>query len=219
MKERMTAIRTSMADVVNGTYGDDGGPRVISPQGIELRRVLLVGHVIDQFLGKENYSVLTLDDGTATVRIKAWGSEASLLESVRPGTLVIAMGKVREYEGEIYVTPEILREVQDPNYMTLHLMERHRTVLLNGGSASLDISPPSPTSTKSKPPPSDTDSLGSQILEYVRSNADSTGISNQDIVHFFEARDHEKSEIHLKLIELQEKELLVEIAVGKYVLS
>ncbi|MBD3405910.1 MAG: hypothetical protein GF411_07250 [Candidatus Lokiarchaeota archaeon] len=218
MKERMTAIRASMADVVNGTYDDDGGPRVVSPKGVELRRVLLVGHVIDQYIGKDNYSVVTLDDGTATVRIKAWGSEASLLEPVRLGSLVIVMGKVREYNEEIYLTPEIIREVSDPNYMTLHLMERHRTVLLSGGSATM-MQSVSASPSKPKPVSSETGSLGGKILEYVKSNADASGISNQDIVHFFEARGFEKSEIHLQLIELQEKELLTEIAVGKYILT
>ena len=42
----MTAVRSNIADIVNGTYGDDNGPHVVSPYGVELRRVVLVGFIV-----------------------------------------------------------------------------------------------------------------------------------------------------------------------------
>ena len=82
MRERITAVRASITDIVNGIFGDENGPRVISPDGVELRRVLIVGHIVDRLTGKDNFASITIDDGTETIRAKAWGNEASALQDV-----------------------------------------------------------------------------------------------------------------------------------------
>ena len=64
MKERMTATRASISDIVKGTFGKDDGDRVISPDGIELRRVMIVGHIVSRLTGKDNFASITIDDGT-----------------------------------------------------------------------------------------------------------------------------------------------------------
>ena len=118
--KRMTAVRASISDIVNGTYGEDNGGHVTSSYGVELRRVVIVGFVVNKFTnepeeGKKRITSITLDDGTETIQINVWGEEESaLLEEVKHDILALVIGKVRKsknpkYDDNIYLIPEIVK--------------------------------------------------------------------------------------------------------------
>jgi RPA family protein len=219
MKDRFTAIRATIDDLVNGEYGDDGGPRVVSPHGIELRRVLLLGQIVENYVS-DNFASITLDDGTGTIRAKAWGAEASALEAVESDILALVIGKVREYEGELYVVPEIVKRVEDPNFIPLHKLERQRTHLLAGKK---EKSTSAPTSAKATGKPKAavqqsmvSKSLGEQIIDFLRANDSPKGVHVSQISDFFVAKGFDKSEINMEVIELTANDQIVEPSVGVY---
>lgn len=225
MRERMTAVRASVSDIVNGTFLDDDGARVVSPYGVELRRVALVGYIVDRQTGQGNYASITIDDGTETIKAKSWGTEASSLDEVNTSTLVLLIGKVREYEGEVYIVPEIVSELKDPNFMTLHLLDRYRTMLTQGG-----LSIPNPTMLEESIIESPGDSeppmkrefpkraLAKAILNYIKENPDPQGVSIEDIVDNLK-ESHSKEKIQMEVIELMAAEQIQEIKIGRYKLS
>ena len=219
----MTAIRSSISDIVNGTFLEDDGARVISPYGVELRRVVLVGYIVNRQSTQGNFASITIDDGTETIKAKAWGTEASSLDEVSNSMLVVLVGKVREYEGEVYIVPEIVSEVKDPNFMTLHLLERYNTMLTQGG-----LSIPAPTTLEESVIESPTDdsehpkekttprgALAKEILQYIRDNNDPQGISIQDIVDNIKG-DYTKEKIQMEVIELMAADQIQEIKIGRY---
>jgi RPA family protein len=223
MKERMVAIRASVADIVNGTFGDDNGPRVISPEGVELRRVLLVGNIVDQVTGNNNYASITIDDGTETIRAKAWGAEADMLQSVSGDMLTLVVGKVREYENEVYVVPEIVRPIEDSNLMTLHKLERQKAILRLGGMEvkpkasaedpgalmSYDTSKETPSKKSQKSTPAK--GLAGEIIEFIKKKeSSSSGVRIEEIAKHFEAKGIESLKIQLELIDLVDQERIVE---------
>ena len=229
MRERMTAVRAAVSDIVNGTFGDDNGSHVISPYGVELRRVALVGLIVDHY-SKEGYASITLDDGTETIRIKAWGGEANSLEKVQANILALIIGKVKEYQGEVYVSPEIVRELDDPNYMTVHQLERYAAMLTRSGVALettfgsegfLEESAPppkhevaeKPLEKKAKPV---SGKIYKQIMQYIEENSEEEGVPIASIVDFFEEKGHDRTDIQLKVLDLQGQGSLVEVKVGVY---
>lgn len=227
MKERMVAIRASIADIVNGSYGDDNGPRVVSPDGVELRRVLLVGNIIDQVTGNNNYASITIDDGTEIIRAKAWGAEADMLKRVSGNILAIVVGKVREYENEVYIVPEIVREAPDANLLTLHMLERQKTILRLGGTSvstpkttiedtgilmSYDESASEPEIPAPKSAPAK--GLAGKILEFIKEKGAKGTVHIDDIAKAFEDTDPVK--VQLELIDLVDQEKIIEEEVGIY---
>ncbi len=228
MKERLTAIRASIADITDGEYGEDDGPRVISPQGVELRRVFLVGTIVDQVASTNNYASITLDDGTATIRAKSWGAEAEMMQKVSPNILALVVGKVREYEGEVYIVPEIVREIDDPNVLTLHSYERQFAILRLANTS--PVSQPREKGrdslmsfdTSSKPPQkektgaAEVKGLAGEILEYIRKNDKGKGISTDEIVQYFEGRGIDPVNVNLMLIDLMDAEKIIEQEIGVY---
>ncbi len=230
MRERMTAVRAAVIDIVNGTYGEDNGPHVVSPYGVELRRVALVGLIVDQYSG-QGFASITIDDGTETIRAKAWGGEATSLEKVETNILALIVGKIREYEGELYVVPEIVRELDDPNYMTVHKMERYVAMLTRSGvtpelTAELEtfteeLSPPPKSETPAKKPKEKkakqvTGKIYKQIMQYIEQNSKADGVPIASIVDFFEEKGHDRTDIQLKVLDLQSQGNLVEVKVGVY---
>ncbi|TFG33061.1 hypothetical protein EU527_08815 [Candidatus Thorarchaeota archaeon] len=223
MRERMTAVRASISDIINGNYGEENGPHVISPFGVELRRVVLVGFVVNKFNkdasseGKRFVSI-TLDDGTDTIRVKVWGEEdAALLDEVKENILALVIGKVRKYEDETYIVPEIVKEITDPNYMGLHLLERYQAILTRSGVTTPEIVEDGQqlltTSTSKKV---SVTGITKQILSYIELHANPQGVHMKDIVSFFEAKDEDSLSIQTKVFNLIADGLIKEVDPSRY---
>ena len=81
-----------------------------------IARVNIIATVVDSFTNEDgSYLSLTLDDGTSTIRAKAFNEDAKPLGDINKGERILMVGRVREYQGEIYLAPEITKKVNDPN--------------------------------------------------------------------------------------------------------
>jgi len=226
MRKRMTAVRASISDIVNGTFGEDNGAHVTSSYGVELRRVVIVGFVVSKFNkeanseGGKRFMSITLDDGTDTIRIKVWGEEESvLLEGVKEDILALVIGKVRKYEDEIYIIPEIVKEITDPNFMGLHLLERYQAILTRSGvsmSVNSDEGQQQLTTIIGGPSPTSLTGLTKQILSYIELHASPKGVNLKDIVAFFEEKGKDAIEIQTKIFKLIEDGFINEITPSSY---
>jgi len=127
--ERLTAKKVRISDIVNGKYFSGSKEEmkpsyVITPFGQKISRVNLVATVTDKFLSEdENYSAVTIDDGTEAIRVKTFKEGVDLLKNIEPGELVLVIGKIKEYNGEVYINGEVIRKVQDTNYENLRKTE------------------------------------------------------------------------------------------------
>lgn len=136
---RSTARKVKIEDLVNGEYvhSPEGEPNYLTtPWEQELLRVNLMGTVIDKFVRDDGgYATLHLDDGSGTIRAKAWSEDVEEMEKFETGEIVTVIGKVREYEGEIHVVPEVIREIENPNWelvRELEILEKRKKLLREG---------------------------------------------------------------------------------------
>jgi RPA family protein len=223
MRERMTAVRASISDITNGSFSDDNGSHVVSPFGVELRRVAIVGFVVSKFYregddtGKKRFESITVDDGTDTIGVKVWGEEdASLLEGVKESILALVIGKIRKYNDEVYLTPEIVRELRDPNYMSLHLMERYKAVLNRSGIALPETMEQQQELLATTSSTSISGKLANDIIAYVRLEAPPEGIPLKDIVAYFEKKGQGSEKVQTKVFNLVAEGALNEVSIGQF---
>ncbi|MFW9788653.1 MAG: hypothetical protein ACFFE1_13320 [Candidatus Thorarchaeota archaeon] len=223
MRERITAVRASISDITNGTYSDDNGPHVVSPFGVELRRVVLIGFVVNKFhrdaddTGKKRFESITLDDGTETIGVKVWGEdEANVLEGVKENILAMVIGKVRMYNDEIHVIPEVVRELTDPNFMSLHLMERYKAILNRSGVSLPDTMEQQQELLPSAPAQPVSGKLANDIIAYVRLEAPPEGIPLKDIVAYFEKKGQDSERTQTKVFNLVAEGALNEVSIGHF---
>ncbi|MHA1577866.1 MAG: OB-fold nucleic acid binding domain-containing protein [Candidatus Thorarchaeota archaeon] len=219
----MTAIRASIADIIKGEYSSDDGHKVISPFGIELKRVMIVGHIVGQYTGKDNFASITIDDGTETIQAKVWDQSVPLLQKLEEGVLAVVVGKIREYNEEVYLVPEIVRPLSDPNFLTLHQLGRYYHLLKNGSAQSTDsqtledhfddAASPTPETPETTEPPS---GLNGRILKFIKENDTSEGVQLGDIADHFAEQGVEKSDINIIVMDLVETGMIYEQRVGVY---
>lgn len=84
----------------------------------------MIGTTTDVFLSEDgSYGSVTVEDGTASVRAKVFGEGVELMKDAAPGNLLLVIGKVKEYNDEIYVNAEVMKNLVDPNHENLRKLE------------------------------------------------------------------------------------------------
>jgi len=129
MPKRVPAIKTRIKDLVGGKFFPGNKEQlkpsyVITRYGIKVSRANVVGTVTDKFVNEaEDYMSLSIDDGTASIRVKLFREMVEKFKDIEVGDLVLVIGKVKRYLDEIYINGEIIRRITDPNYETYRKLE------------------------------------------------------------------------------------------------
>jgi len=125
---RMPAVKVRISEITNGKFHagsrEDMTPSyVISNSGEKLARVNVLGTVTAKFVSDNgNYASVTIDDGSGAVQARAFGEDVRMMQPAKPGQAVIVIGKVKEYNDEVYINAESVREAQ-ANYENLRKAE------------------------------------------------------------------------------------------------
>jgi len=124
---RQTAYKVWIADITNGEYTNPGGewvPSYVQIKDLQVSRVNLIANVIMKYQNEDStYVTLTLDDGSENIALKAWNEDAKLFENIEIGNMVLTIARVREYNGKVYLVPEIVRKLNKPEWMVLRKKE------------------------------------------------------------------------------------------------
>lgn len=118
--KRATAVKVRLADLNQGSWQEKF---LEIRNGEKISRARVLATVVGKFVSDDGkFGSVTLDDATDTIRAKTWDN-LKLMEKVAIGDIVDLIGKVREYSQEIYLVPEIVRKVEDPNFEMLRKLE------------------------------------------------------------------------------------------------
>ncbi len=124
---RMTAVKVWIRDLLEGKFirGSELNPSyVVTPNGLKVSRANIFGTVTDKFVSDDSsYGFVLIDDGSAAIRAKVFGDDVKMIEDIAVGSNVVAIGRVREYNDEVYINLEAVREVDDVNYELLRKLE------------------------------------------------------------------------------------------------
>jgi len=126
--KRIPSVKLRISDIINGKFFPGSKEEmlpsfVITPFGKKVARVNVVATATENFLSEDGkYSAVTVDDGTGAIRIKTFGEDTKLLQAIKPGDLVMFVGKVKEYNGETYISCEVVKKV-NPNYENFRKLE------------------------------------------------------------------------------------------------
>nr|EGQ39792.1 MAG: OB-fold nucleic acid binding domain family protein [Candidatus Nanosalinarum sp. J07AB56] len=130
-QERQTAKLVTAEEIHSGRYFEKEGftPNyLLTPEGRRISRARTVGTVVDTFTNDdETYGSLTVDDGTDTVQLKFF-SDLGPMDGFSDGDVVEAVGKVREYQGQVYLNAEVLVH-RDPEDEMSHLLKHRRQLI------------------------------------------------------------------------------------------
>lgn len=126
IKKRIPAVKLHIEDIVRGKFvkEEDGRRVFVTLNKRVVSRVRVLGTVVRKFANEDkSYGFLILDDGTETIRVKVWRENVELIEQFEEGDIVDIFGRVREFGEEIYIVPEIIVKIDDPNWEILRELE------------------------------------------------------------------------------------------------
>lgn len=136
MFQRQTAKKVKIASLTSGTWEKHEGMNpsfVVTSYGDKVARARVMATVVAKFVAEDQmFASLTLDDSTDTLRAKTFKT-VQPIGDVQVGELVDVIGKVREYNGEIYMIPEIVARVEDPNLELLRRVDIAQAIKAMGG--------------------------------------------------------------------------------------
>lgn len=124
---RQTAYKVWISDIIHGEFINPEGewtPSYVQVKDKKISRVNVIANVIMNYKNEDStYISLTLDDGSDNIALKVWNEDTKILENIKIGDTVLVIGRVREYNGQIYLVPEITRRLEKPEWVQLRKLE------------------------------------------------------------------------------------------------
>lgn len=123
--KRNIAYKLRIGDLLAGKPISEGERFIFLELGDrKIVRVNIIGNVIERYdsNNERKYSFLTIDDGSGQIKIKSFGDDVERLADLTQGQTVVIIGVLRNFNNEVYISPEIVR-VQDPKYLLVRKME------------------------------------------------------------------------------------------------
>jgi RecG-like helicase len=160
-------------------------------------RVNVVANIVDRYdsEGEKKYSFITVDDGSGQIKLKSFGDDVDKLKSFLQGQTVLIIGVLRHFNNELYIFPEIVKEI-DTQYLSVRKLELEKKE-----KASAPIEKKEIIAIKDK------------ILEAIKSSEDNGGIEVDKIILDF--KDTSPEVINTEIKKLLEEGIIFEPRPGK----
>lgn len=109
----------------------------------KISRVNVIANAVDKFVndGEKKYASVTIDDASGQMKLKCFGDDISLIKDIVQGDTLQVIGMVREYNSELYITPEIAKKV-DVKWLLvrkLEIQKSHKDLPLSKNAPIRDI--------------------------------------------------------------------------------
>ncbi len=113
IQPRLVAVKANIKSVLSGKYFQHTGKwepdYIVTPNGEKISRINVIGAVVSAYFSEDgNYGAVTIDDGTETIRLKAFKGEIKPLQDLKIGSIVNIIGRLRKYKDELYIAPETI---------------------------------------------------------------------------------------------------------------
>ncbi len=119
------AARVMLGDLLAGRQSQSADNlQVVDRFARRVSCVNVVGTVVDRFVNADgSYMSLTIDDGSGAIRAKFFRDGVRANSEIKIGDDIAVIGGLRSYNGELYISPDTVRRVEDANLVTLRKLE------------------------------------------------------------------------------------------------
>lgn len=127
--KRQPAPKFWIADILNANHKkNEQGFNQYTIRGRAVIRANIIAGVIAIYQNEVgNYAMVTMDDGSAQIRLKAWNEDVPRLVKLEIGEIALIVGKINldDMKNEIFIRPEVIRPVS-MDWMELRIAELKR---------------------------------------------------------------------------------------------
>ncbi|PIN92858.1 hypothetical protein COU54_05290 [Candidatus Pacearchaeota archaeon CG10_big_fil_rev_8_21_14_0_10_31_24] len=123
--KRNIAFKQKIGDILEGKpLIENERLKFLEIQNKQVVRVNVIANIIDKYLqdGEKKFGSVTLDDGSGQIKVKTFGDDIEKFSELNQGDTVVLIGIIRTWNGEIYLTPDIIKK-KEPEYLLLRKLE------------------------------------------------------------------------------------------------
>lgn len=124
-RKRNIAYKIRIGDILKGVPMMDEGKFLFIELGDKkIVRVNILANCVDKFIqeGEKQFASLTVDDASGQLKLKAFGEDIAPLKEIMQGDTLQIVGNMREWNGELYIIPEVVKKV-DSQWLLVRKLE------------------------------------------------------------------------------------------------
>jgi hypothetical protein len=125
IRKRNVAFKLRIGDVLKGVPMINEGKFMFLELGDKkVVRVNLLANCVDKFVqeGEKQFASLTVDDASGQLKLKVFGDDIGLIQEIMQGDTLQIIGNMREWNGELYMIPEVVKKV-DARWLLVRKLE------------------------------------------------------------------------------------------------
>jgi RPA family protein len=215
--KRQIAHIMRIKDILESPYYQEEGwkPNYILYKDAKVSRVNLIGTIITEVMVQETEEnkILSfdLDDGTGTINARQFTTTDVEL-SVTVGDIVLCVGKIREFNGQKYLSLELVKKLKNKDW--IEFRKRELEYLVKPDIEDTTTSTNEEMQTEEQTETEDAEELShtigkQQILDFIRSNDEGEGVAVDYI-----AEQLKISDIDAEILELLKQGDVFELKPG-----
>ena len=135
-QKRQVAYKLKISDILNGNLTKEEFSGNIKLDDINVSRVNIIAAMIyksEDF----NYSSAVIDDGTGRIQLRSFENNA-YFSKIDVGDVVLIIGKIREFNNEKYIMPEILKKITNTKWVDARRLELKNNDIINNNIKEID---------------------------------------------------------------------------------
>lgn len=125
IRKRNVAFKLRIGDVLKGVPMITEGKFLFLELGDKkVVRVNMIANCVDKFIqeGEKSFGTLTVDDASGQLKLKVFGEDIDRVKNIMQGDTLQIIGNMREWNGEIYMIPEVVKKV-DARWLLVRKLE------------------------------------------------------------------------------------------------
>lgn len=195
-QKRQTAYKVMISDITQGKYIKEDGwnpSYIITPYGKNVSRINVLGIVISNFVEESTgYRTAVIDDGTEHISIRYF-YENPMPEELKVGSLLLVIGRPKEYGEEKYILAEIIKKIDNKAWIAyrkaeldlLHKEIKSTVIIKNKENISQAEQPEE--EIIEEPIFEEIKSPSDELIELIKNNDKGEGVDFKDIIKIKDA--------------------------------
>jgi len=125
IRKRNIAYKMRIGDVLKGVPMMDEGKFLFLELGDKkIVRINILANCVDKYVqeGEKQFASLTVDDASGQLKLKVFGEDVEMFKEIMQGDTLQIIGNMREWNGELYMIPEVVKKV-DPRWLLVRKLE------------------------------------------------------------------------------------------------
>lgn len=122
--KRHTAYKLRIKDILSNEFvSRDGESDYVLVNDQQVSRVRVMATIVNRFINDERKSgSLIIDDGSEVISLRGWEDQFHMIDKTVIGQLIDIVARVREYNDQVYLVPEIIKKAS-PDWFVLRKLE------------------------------------------------------------------------------------------------